>query len=190
MWRQVRQGTGDRADVLLYRFALGGLMLSAIYAVSWLTMLGMSLQLALFVFLVTVLTYLVIVKLIAATGCAYLLTDWGHVKAETFVYELLGTERLSPPSIVAFGIYTSRSFYGNLRIPAWPSMPHVLRIFPLKEQPGWVLALVFVAFPVGFLVAVGATLEMGYSRGSLVYSAGGAIGEFDQIARLMQNPKI
>jgi hypothetical protein len=188
VWQQVRLGTGDRADVRLYRLAVGGLLLSAIYVVSWLMMLGMSPQLAVLVFLVTVLTYLVIVKLIAATGCAYLLTDWGHVKAESFVHELLGTERLSPQSIVGFGIYTSRSFFGNLRIPAWPSLPHVLRIFPLREQPGWVLALIFFAFPVGFLTAVGATLEMGYVRGGLVSSAGGAIGEYDQMARLLQNP--
>ncbi len=189
VWSYVRYGAGALGEVRLYRLALGGMVVSALYVVAWMTVLGMSIPLAVLVFLVTVLTYLVIVKLIASTGCAYLLTDWGHVKAESFVHQLIGSERLSAQSIVGFGIFTSRSFFGNLRIPAWPSLPHVLRIFPLREQSGWVLALVFLAFPVGFLTAVGATLEMGYIRGGLAASAGGAIGEFDQIARLIQNPE-
>ena len=189
VWRQVRSAVGPRDEVVRYRLALAGLVLSGLYVISWMTALGMSLLLATFVYVVMVLTYLVIVKLIATTGCGYLLADWSHMKAETFVQELLGTVRISPQSFVAYRMISSRAFFGNLRIPAWPALPHILRVFSLKKQPRWVAALVFVAFPVGFLLAVGATLEVGYTRGTLVFSAGGTIGEFSETTRLLNNPR-
>ena len=132
VWLQVRQGGGDPGEVRRYRMAFIGLLLSGTYVVAWQMGLGMSLPLALCVFIVTFLTYLVIIKLIAATGCAYLLTDWGHMKAETFVQELLGNANLSPRNYVAFKVFSGRAFFGNLRIPALPSLPHILRIFSLR----------------------------------------------------------
>ena len=189
VWLQVRQGGGDPGEVRRYRMAIIGLLLSGAYVVAWQMGLGMSLPLALCVFIVTFLTYLVIIKLIAATGCAYLLTDWGHMKAETFVQELLGNANLSPRNYVAFKVFSGRAFFGNLRIPALPSLPHILRIFSLQRQPRWVTAIVFVAFPLGFLVAVSSNLYLGYGRGELVFSASGTISQFTQTVSFLNNPR-
>ena len=51
---------------------LAGLILSAAYVVGWLMTIGMSLPLAVGMFLLIAIVYLVTVKLIAATGFAYL----------------------------------------------------------------------------------------------------------------------
>ncbi len=188
VWRQVRHGVGDRGEVARYRWAYLGLVLSSIYVITWAVGLGVSLPLAICVFVVMFLTYLVLIKLIAATGCAYLLTDWSHMKAETFVQELIGNANLSPQNYVAFKVFVGRAFFGNLRIPTLPALPHVFRIFSLNRQPGWVTTLVFVAFPLGFVVSVIATLELGYTRGELIFESRGVIGNVNYIFVYLDNP--
>ena len=169
VWQQVRSGEGDRRQVVRYRFALVGLVLSAAYVIHWVVGLGMSLPLAVGAFLLMTLVYFVTVKLMAATGFAYLFPDFSHMKGETFIVDLVGSIHLAPRSLIAFKLFTSRAFFGTIRMPAWPAMAHHLRIFSLREQPGWVTAAVVVAFPVGFLVAVGAIVERGYEEGALVF---------------------
>ena len=187
VWRQVRAGGGEPSERRRYRLALVGLVLSAGYVVGFMVFVGMSLPLALLVFVVTSLTYLVIMKLIAATGCAYLLTDWNHMKAKTFVHELLGTVHLSQQNYIAFRFFSGRAFFGNLRLPAWPALPHVLRIFSLEDRPSWVVALICTAFPVGFLVAVGSTLEMAYTRDGLASISDGSIAHYDDTVKKLAN---
>ena len=189
VWQQVRYGVGDRGEVARYRWAYLGLSISSVYVISWAVGLGVSLPLAICVFAVMFLTYLVLIKLIAATGCAYLLTDWNHMKAETFVQELIGNANLSPQNYVAFKVFVGRAFFGNLRIPALPALPHVFRIFSLTRQPGWVTTIVFVAFPLGFVVSVIATLELGYTRGELIFGSRGVIGNVNYIFVYLDNPQ-
>ena len=188
VWRQVRWGAGEPDEVSHHRRVLLGLTISGVYLLGWMMALGMSLPAALLIFSVALLTYVVVVKLIAATGCAYLLTDPGHIKGITFVNELLGTALLSPRSYVGFRVFSGTTFFGNLRIPAWPSLPHLLRIFSLKQQPGWIAVLVLVAFPVGFLVAAGATLEMAYTKQGLVFFSDSIGPGYDETARNLNDP--
>ncbi len=187
VWHQVRVGGGDPGERQRYRLALFGLVTSAGYVIGFMYFTGMSLPLALIVFLVTTLTYLVIMKQIAATGCAYLLTDWNHMKAKTFVHELLGTVHISQQSHIAFRFFSGRAFFGNLRLPAWPALPHVTRIFSLEHRPRWVVALIFTAFPVGFLVAVASTLEMAYMRDGLASISSGSIAHYDDTVTKLAN---
>jgi hypothetical protein len=125
----------------------------------------MSLPLALLTFVLMTLVYFVTAKLIAATGFAYLFPNRPQLKGESFVVDLIGSIHLSPRSLVAFKVFTSRAFFGTLRIPAWPALTHHLRIFSLSRQPGWVVAVVLVAFPVGFVVAARETIALAYDGG-------------------------
>ena len=168
VWHQVRTGEGEKGEILHYRLALIGLVLSAAYVINWSVDLGMSLTLALGTFVLMTLVYFVTVKLIAATGFAYLFPNIPHVKGESFIVELVGSIHLSQQNLVAFKMFTSHAFFGTFRIPAWPAIPHHLRVFSLRHQPGLVTATVLIAFPVGFLVAVGATIEMAYDSGASV----------------------
>lgn len=189
IWRQARFGTGEPSDVVRYRWALAGLALSGIYLLIWLTTLGMSLKAALLIFAVSMVTYVMIIKMIAATGCAYLLADPGHIKGITFVNELLGNALLSPGSYVGFRVYSNTTFFGGLRIPAWPSLPHLLRIFSVVQQPGWLTALVLVAFPLGFLVAAGTTLEIAYTKQALVFFSDSIEPGYRETARNLNDPQ-
>ncbi len=188
VWLQVRSGQGDRRDVRHYRLALAGLLLSALYVIAWACSLGTSLPLAAGAFALMALTFFVTVKLIAATGFPYLMPTWSNAKGGDFITELMGSARLSPQSLVAFKLFTSNAFFGNIRLPAWPAIPHHLRIFSLREQPFKVTAAVLVAFVVGFLGALWASLEVAYDRGAATFLMGAA-WVFDQTAHLLQNPR-
>ena len=186
VWHQVRSGEGERRQVVHYRFALAGLVLSAAYVIYWGVGLGMSLPLATGAFLLMTLVYFVTAKLMAATGFAYLLPNYSHMKGETFIFDLVGSIHLSPRSLIAFKLFASRAFFGTIRMPAWPAMVHHLRIFSLREQPWWVTAVVVVAFPVGFFAIAVVTVERGYEGGFMVFTAGDT-STFDQMVLAMYN---
>ena len=102
---------------------------------------------------------------------------------------LVGSARLSPQDLVAFKMFTGHAFFGNIRLPAWPAIPHHLRIFSLRDQPWLVTAAVLIAFATGFLTAVWASLEMAYDKGGAVFLMG-ATGLLDETVHLLQNPKV
>ena len=189
IWHMVYSGQGDPRQVAHYRLILAGLVLSAAYVVGWLMTIGMSLPLAVGMFLLIAIVYLVTVKLIAATGFAYLFPNWAHLKGGSFIVDLVGTANLSPRSLVAYRLFDSNLFFGTFRLLAWPAITHILRIFSLRNQPRCVVALVFVAFPVGFLVAGGATIELAYESGGFNVLGGGS-GIVDSIGRLLSNPTV
>lgn len=188
VWRQVRTGEGDRSEVSLYRLAVVGMVVSAVGVVWWAVHLGMSVHLAVLGFVLMSLVYFVTTKLIAATGFAYLFPNRPQLKGESFVVDLIGSIYLSPRSLVAFKVFTSYAFFGTFRIPAWPALTHHLRIFSLSRQPGWVLAAVLVAFPVGFLVAARETIGLAYDTGGAHFLNGN--DAFEQLAHLVNNPRV
>jgi hypothetical protein len=187
VWWLVRSGEGDRRETRRYRFAVVGLALSSLYVVIWAHSLGASLPVAVGAFILMVLTFFVTIKLIAATGFAYLMPSWPNAKGQIFITELVGTSQLSEQDVVAFELFTSQAFFGNIRLPAWPAIPHLLRIFPFEVQPGRVLWAVFLAFAVGFVVAAWASLEMAYEKGGATYLMD-AFNVYDKITYLLHNP--
>ena len=189
VWRQALTGRGDGHNVRHYRWALATLIASAAYVVGWGVSLGVSLPLSLGAFLLMVMTYFVTIKLVAATGFAYLTPSWANAKGEMFVTELIGSANLSQQNLVSFKIFSSNMFFGNIRLPVWPALPHLLRIFSLRRQPKRVAVVVAVAFVVGFVVAAWATISMAYDVGATNHLMV-IIGLYDQIAHIQLNPRV
>jgi hypothetical protein len=192
LWRQARTGEGDRREVRRYRLAWAGLILSTIYVLSWAMSLGISLVLAAGVFALMVLTLLATAKLIAATGFAYLLPYRPYLKGDGFIEEVVGTIKIPARELTAMKIFTSKAFFGTFLIPAWPAIPHIFRMFSLRRQPGWVMAAVFVAFPVGFLVAAATLIELVYTEGgAMLYVSHFRISlVYEQISHILHNPTV
>lgn len=189
VWRQARTGIGDADEVRHYRWALAGLLLSAVYVIGWGVSLGLSLPLSIVSFLLMTIVFFVTTKLVAATGFPYLTPSWGNAKGGVFVTELIGSGNLSQRDLVSFKVFTDRLFFGNIRLPVWPALPHLLRIFSLRRQPKMVVAVVLVAFSVGFLVAAWATIKMAYDVGASNHLLV-IIGLYDQITNLQLNPRV
>ena len=182
VWRQARSG-----ESLRYRLALSGMALSAAWVVGWAMSLGMGPPVALGSFALMALSYFVVAKLVAATGFAYLFPNREHVKGESFVIELVGSSYLSERSLVAYKVLASHAFFGNMRVPAWPALAHIVRIFPLRDQAGKVVTAVLVAFSVGFVVAAAATIALAYDEGGSVFLGGKANWVFEDMTYMLNN---
>ncbi len=189
VWHQARTGVGDAVDVRHYRVALAALVLSAVYAIGWGVSIGMSLPLAILAFLLMSIVFFVTTKLVAATGFSYLTPSWANAKGQIFVTQLIGSANLSQQDLVSFKIFSDRLFFGNIRLPVWPALPHLLRIFQLRRQPRKIVATVLVAFAVGFLVAAWSTIKMAYDVGATNHLLV-IIGLYDQITNLQLNPRV
>ncbi len=189
VWRQVRGGTGDAGQVGMYRLAFIGMTLSAVYVIGFGVSLGATVPLAVCTFLLMAMTFFVTVKLIAATGFPYLMPSWANMKGGSFITELVGSSILSTKNVVAFKLFTSQAFFGNIRLPAWPAIPHHLRIFSLRRQRGRVCAVVLIAFTIGCLVAAWASIEVAYDQGGAVHLIH-AFNVYPQTANLVQHPRV
>ena len=188
VWRQVREGTGDVGEVRRYRFAVAGMLVSAAYVIIWALHLGVSLILAVSMFALMVAAYFITVKLVAASGCAYIYPNRPYLKGESFVLELIGSRFVQPQALVPFKVFTSFAFFGPFTIPAWPAAAHILRIFSLRQQPRRVTGMILLAFPVVFVVAAWALLELCYDEGGALYVGGRTKVFYDGIAYLITNP--
>ena len=166
IWGLATSGAGPRREVVRYRMAWVGLVLSGAYVVGWAVSLGMSLLLAVGSFLLMSLTFFITAKLIAATGFAYLLPYRPFLKGVPFIVDLVGTTAISARSLTGFHLFTSYAFFGTFLIPAWPALTHHLRLFSMKLQPARVTLIALGVFVVGFLVSVATTIELGYREGA------------------------
>ena len=144
VWVQVRTGKGDLSEVALYRVATIGMLVSAAGVILFAAYMGVSVPLAMGVFGLMVIAYFMTVKLLAASGIAYIYPDRPYMKGESFFTELIGSIYISPQRLVPFKIFTSYLFFGHFTIPAWPAMGHLSRIFSFRKQLGWVVAVVFL----------------------------------------------
>ena len=190
VWHLARSGEGDVGEVRRYRWALSGLVLSAVYVIGWGISLGVSPPLAIGAFLLMCVSFLVTTKLIAATGFPYLMPTWPNAKGESFIVDLIGSSSLSTQDVVAFKLFSGNAFFGNIRLPVWPAIPHHLRIFSLRNQPRLVVATIVVAFLVGFVVAVWASLEVAYEHGGSTHLLLAFTVIYDGTTQLVLNPRI
>lgn len=188
IWRQVLSGEGDQREVLSYRMALVGLVVSGLYVVGWAVSMGVSLPMAVGSFGLMVIAYFVTVKMVAASGIAYLYPPRVYLKGDAFFLELVGSIYVPARRLVPFKVFTSYAFLGHFTIPAWPAIAHHLRIFSLKRQPGWVAAVVLVSFPVGFVVALWALLDLAYTEGGAIYLWRRTTWGFNDLVHLINNP--
>ena len=189
VWRQALNGEGAPAEIRRYRWALLGLAISATYVTGWIMALGASLPLAVGMLLLLVAVNFVTVKLMAATGFAYLIPNAIHIKGESFIINLVGTKFLSPRSVVGFGMFTSNVFFGSGgRIPCWPAIVHQLRLFSIERQPVWVSTTIIFSFAAGFLAIAGTTINEAY--GMMIHGLSGNEVALDTMVRLINNPTV
>jgi hypothetical protein len=187
IFNRVLRGGGEPGETRRYRWAVVGMVASASYVIGWIMSTGASLWLAAALLLLFTLVHFVTVKLMAATGFAYLIPNNAYLKGNMFIEHLVGTEILSARSIVAFKTFTSNAFFGSEgRIPGWPAIIHHFRIFSLQRHPMKVTAAILIAFTVGFLSIMATSIHSSY--GGMQYGLGGNDHMFDGMVRLINNP--
>ena len=182
VWQGSREERDD-AELVTYRFALIGLVLSMVYILGWFVGTGLSFGMALLHLFLIFIAYLTVMKYIAASGFVYLFPS--GVKGGSIIQSLLGTSILSPKNLIGLGVINSTAFFGGSRIPAWPALPHHFKIFERMRRRPLIAAIVFIAFTVGFFSAIGFLVYMCYTEAAQNLGTtglqGGQVATFDRI---------
>ena len=153
--------TGNADDGLIsYRFALLGLIASTLYVFGWFVALGLSPTFAAFHLFLMYAAYFTIAKYTAASGFPYLFPVGG--KGGEILQTFVGTTNLSSENMVGLGMINSSAFFGNSRIPAWPALPHHLKLFSNEHNRRWVFWIVLLAFASGFFASCLFIIHLGY----------------------------
>ena len=145
-----------------YRYAVLGLFASSLFIVGWFHALGLSLGLCLLHLALILIAYFTVSKFIALTGFPYLFPV-GR-KGGEILQTFTGTANLSNRDFIGLGFINSNAFFGNIRIPAWPALPHHLRMFgQAVNQRMLVFWSAPIAFAVGMLASCIFIVYLGYA---------------------------
>ena len=175
---------GDSNDGLIaYRFALLGFIGATLYIFGWFIALGLSPFLALLHIGLIYAAYFTIAKYTAASGFSYLFPVGG--KGGQILQIFTGTATLTQENIVALGLINSSAFFGNSRIPAWPALPHHLKLLGEDFHRRWVFWIVLLAFAAGFFGSCLFIIHLGYNHAGqnlgLTGFRGGNIRTYDRM---------
>lgn len=151
VWRCVKEGPRSQNDDgwIPYRYALLGLIAGCVFIIGWFRGLGLSLGLCVFHLALMLVGYFTVSKFIALTGFPYLFPV-GR-KGGEILQMFTGTANLGNSDFIGLGFINSNAFFGNIRIPAWPALPHHLRMFGRATHQR---LLVFWSAPAAFAVGM------------------------------------
>ena len=144
-----------------HRPALLGLGASTVYTLGCFVGMGMSWPLAICQLGLMYIAYFTVAKYTAATGFSYLFPV--GAKGGGIIESLGGTAWFSRTDVVGLGLVNSSAFFGNTRIPAWPALPHHLRLFSgMRGRQARVFWTVVLAFAAGLLGSCLFIIHLGY----------------------------
>lgn len=157
-----------------YRFALVGLGLSTVFVVGFVTYMGLSLPLAILQVVLLYIAYFTIAKYTAASGFSYLFPV--AVRGGRIIESLIGYSTFTRREVVGLGLVNSNMFFGNYRIPVWPSLPHHLKLFSSEVRRKRVVWSIFLAFSTCFFASMLYTIYLGYDNAAQNLGLGGFQG--------------
>jgi len=180
----------DFEEMIGYRPALIGLMLSVVFSTSWLWRAGMGFGAACLYVFATLVIFLGVSRIVTDVGLVFVSTPAG---AQEIVIHVLGSRNLSPSSLTVLAFTNALYSYGKGLFA--PALMHAAKIADLGPPSGRrrLFKGIFLAFAIGALVSVSHTLYLGYTTGAqnfkdypfTNYSQGG----FINVLGLMKNPE-
>lgn len=182
--------SGDAADndgLIPYRTILAMLAGSVLFTVCWFHALGLTVPIAILHVLVICVAYFTVMKFTALTGFSYLFPI--AAKGGAIVQTAVGTANLTHRDYVGLGLINSSAFFGNSRIPAWPAIPHHLKLFGARTTPTRSVGTVPLAFVTGLLASCIFIIYLGYTHAGqnlgLTGFQGGNVRTYDRMVSAM-----
>ena len=180
----------DQGEVLSYRTAFWGFVISGLYVAGWLHLAGFQWQ-VLFLFLVLVFLACVgLSRVVAEVGLPY--ANISDTALNWTPFYILGSKIVTASTLTGQGFLyaffaTTRGFLG-------PPLAQFLKLTTgLTFRRHRVLWAIFLALGVGFLVSVLHTIYLGYMYGGYNLGAWGMIngsqGAYQKAVTWMRNPK-
>jgi hypothetical protein len=164
-WRTAfSRGSGSEVRGL-YRAGFLGLLASTLFIGGFLHAMGMSLPLAVLQVIVLYIVCLTVIKFIAASGFPYLFAVGG--KGGLVLKKLVGTAYFTPKDMIALGFANQSLFFGDNRFPAWPALPHHMKLLGgMTRRRSRVPWLAVAAFTAGALTSLLFIIYLAYARGA------------------------
>ncbi len=157
-----RGGLDDRGEMVSYRTAFWGLVLSAAFIVGWLHYAGMELSVVWLFLFATFVIHLGIARIVAESG---LISVRGPMTAQSFCFYSLGSASVAQSSMTVLGFsYALLSHGQGLFLPA---LVHAVKLTDIvRANRRRMLLALLGALVVGTLVSLVYTLHLGYSLGA------------------------
>ena len=160
---------------------------SFVFVVCWFHALGLTIPIAILHVILICIAYFTVAKFTALTGFSYLFP--AATKGGAIVETLVGTANLTNRDYVGLGLINSSAFFGNSRIPAWPAIPHHLKLFGRPTSSARSVGSVPIAFVTGLVASCVFIIYLGYSHGGqnlgLTGFQGGNVRTFDRMVTSM-----
>ena len=134
--------------------------------------MGLSLPLAILQVVLLYIAYFTIAKYTAASGFSYLFPVAN--RGGPIIESLIGYSTFTRREVVGLGLVNSNMFFGNYRIPVWPSLPHHLKFFSSARKR--VIWTIFLAFSTCFFASMLYTIYLGYDNAAQNLGLGGFQG--------------
>ncbi len=159
-----RNGVLDDAEEMMrYRTAVLGLLLSVTFAVFWLWRAGMGFGVAGLYVLATLVIFLGVSRIVADVGLVFVCTPVG---ASEIVIHTIGPRNLSGPSLTTLAFSNALSSFGKgLFMPSVVHATKIADLCPRRHRPR-VLTGIILAFAAGAAASITYTLYLGYTYGA------------------------
>ncbi len=164
VWQAARAGVRGPSDdgVMPYRVALLGFSLVTLYLLACFLAMGLTPWMAVCQLGLMYIAYFTLAKFTAATGFPYLFPV--AEKGGNIILSLGGTSGMTAKEIVGMGTINSYAFFGRQRVPAWPALPHYLRLFGSDRRRHWTLWTVILVFSATFIGSCLLIIYLGYEH--------------------------
>ena len=164
VWQAARAGVRGPGDdgVMPYRVALLGFSLGTLYLLACFLAMGLTPWMAVCQLGLIYIAYFTLTKFTAATGFPYLFPV--AEKGGNIILSLGGTSGMTAKEIVGMGTINSYAFFGRSRIPAWPALPHYLRLFGSDRRRHWTPWTVILVFSATFIGSCLLIIYLGYEH--------------------------
>jgi hypothetical protein len=153
----------ETEEMMPYRAAIAGLVVSVVFAVLWLRQAGMDLHVSFLFVVATLVLYIGVSRIVSDVGLVFVCYPVG---ARQFVTSIFGSGNLtgSTQTVLAF----SNAFYALGKGLFMPSVTHGAKIADACPPEGRrrVLVAILLAFAIGCTVSIGFTLYLGYTYGA------------------------
>lgn len=153
----------DADEMMRYRTAVLGFILSTLFAIFWFWRAGMGFGVACLSVLATLIIFLGVSRIVAEVGLVFVCTPIGQ---QEIVTRLIGPRNLSGPSLTVLAFSNALTSFGKGLF--MPSVVHATKIADLcpREDRPRVLTAIFLAFAAGVAASIAYTLYLGYTHGA------------------------
>ncbi|MBV9863737.1 MAG: hypothetical protein JO316_00150 [Abitibacteriaceae bacterium] len=160
-------GEGERREALSYPVAFWGFVLSFVFMVAWSVLAGMTLSVALVLWLIYLMVAIALTRVVAEGGLLFVQHGWSPLGSMAQIFNSGPGKWLSPQNLVP-GSILQGAFITDLRAFLMPSFIQSFKLaYDRKINMKPLLALIFSVIVITLVVSLYMDVRFGYEKGGL-----------------------